>query len=492
MSKGVNNQTYEMKLEYIENFYNSPTQEFLEQLTDVYTCEDYMMNVIEFTIGSKGKIILKPYEIKNYKNQVISKVEEVQIMPEYISDIKKEIYVKEGNILRYYTNDVTSAPVNYEKFKYVKRTELGSEITKMVIQVREAGKKGYLRNQQPKKGVEERLRNLKAPDWFIALPLKSNRDAYVLNFIKFSVDWLDYKAVKKYGADVVLEAYRDKVYHLAIEGNDTARVVCSKMSSEHFNGDISWHHTNYRIFLNMMFKDREKGIWRKDIPDEKESKKSKSKGEVVNYPKISQYIQDNKKEDKYKELEENIDVYITNNIELLLKNKKHIDMNEENTKQCAIRSLIELLGYDTTNIDEVVHEYKPNKRRGKNDYRLDYLLKLQDYSKSIIIEAKDINSMVDTLDCKSQLTNYYGELIRNNYVLAIISNGEKMSFYTDTKKQNVMDEEPFHTINFTKITRNDIELLYIIQRKNIKTDKELKEKIQNFIEIKKQIKLIVK
>ena len=121
---------------------------------------------------------------------------------------------------------------------------------------------------------------------------------------------------------------------------------------------------------------------------------------------------------------------------------------EEATKQAMILPMLEALGYDIWNPDEVFPEYAADtaiKKAGQKE-KVDYAILLGGVPK-IFIEAKPYGEELD--GHHGQLKRYFTST--PSVTLGIITNGVEYRFFTDTGEQNIQDDEPFFIANFTSI-----------------------------------------
>ena len=112
---------------------------------------------------------------------------------------------------------------------------------------------------------------------------------------------------------------------------------------------------------------------------------------------------------------------------------------EEATKLALINPFIrEVLGYDTTDLTEVVPEYTADvgvKRGEKVDYAI-----FRDGEPLILIEAKKAGSRLHEEE-PSQLYRYFTTTPSAQF--GIYTDGIKYLFYSDLEKDNIMDHRPF-------------------------------------------------
>ncbi len=124
--------------------------------------------------------------------------------------------------------------------------------------------------------------------------------------------------------------------------------------------------------------------------------------------------------------------------------------NEESTKLYLVLPLIGLLGYDYSNPFEVYPEHiadfdprQPNK--------VDLAI-LRDGQPIVAIECKKVGA--NLVEARGQLRAYYNALPSTK--LAILTNGILFEFFVDSAEPNLMDEEPFLTLDLDIIARNGV------------------------------------
>lgn len=128
-----------------------------------------------------------------------------------------------------------------------------------------------------------------------------------------------------------------------------------------------------------------------------------------------------------------------------IQQQRHLMNNEEATLQVSIRPFIEALGYNTRNLSEVAPQFTADPRPSGTD-RVDYAI-LRDNYPVILIEAKSANTSLTENNWK-QLHDYFNaEEVR----LGILTNGLEYRFYTDLKKRNIMDKQPFLIIEMLSL-----------------------------------------
>ncbi|MFS1518658.1 type I restriction endonuclease [Bacillus sp. SCS-151] len=111
--------------------------------------------------------------------------------------------------------------------------------------------------------------------------------------------------------------------------------------------------------------------------------------------------------------------------------------------------LIQILGYDIFNPEELVPEYVADVGIKKGE-KIDYAI-LKNSEPVILIEAKSVNELLTKHD--SQLFRYFGT---TKAKFAILTNGIEYRFFTDLEEQNKMDQSPFFIIDMLNIKEADL------------------------------------
>ena len=122
--------------------------------------------------------------------------------------------------------------------------------------------------------------------------------------------------------------------------------------------------------------------------------------------------------------------------------------NEESTKLYLVLPLIGLLGYDSTDPHEVYPEHLAD-FDPRQQHKVDFAI-LRDGQPVIAIECKRVGA--NLTDARGQLRAYYNALPSTK--LAILTNGILFEFFVDSADPNLMDEEPFLTIDLENVSRN--------------------------------------
>lgn len=119
--------------------------------------------------------------------------------------------------------------------------------------------------------------------------------------------------------------------------------------------------------------------------------------------------------------------------------------SEAATAQYLVLPFIQLLGYDPLDPDEVVPEAHASfSEKFKN--RVDYAI-CKDGSAVIAIECKKVGSLND--GHRGELKGYFNAV--PSVKLGILTDGLVWQLYTDTGRENMMDDDPFVAIDLAKI-----------------------------------------
>jgi predicted type IV restriction endonuclease len=146
---------------------------------------------------------------------------------------------------------------------------------------------------------------------------------------------------------------------------------------------------------------------------------------------------------------------------------------EEATKTSLIMPLIQILGYDIFNPEELVPEYIADVGIKKGE-KIDYAI-MQNNDPVILIEAKSVNEALTKHD--SQLFRYFGT---TKAKFAILTNGIEYKFFTDLEEQNKMDQKPFFVIDMLDL--KDVDILEIAKFR--KTDFDVANVLTTASELK--------
>lgn len=129
--------------------------------------------------------------------------------------------------------------------------------------------------------------------------------------------------------------------------------------------------------------------------------------------------------------------------------REHI-RNEEATKVSLILPFLALLGYDDRDPTEVSAEHAADfSEKYKN--RVDYAV-LKDMKPVIAVECKSVGN--GKKDDRGQLKAYFNAC--RTVKLGILTDGIVYEFFVDSQEQNMMDDEPFLTIDFDLVAKGQL------------------------------------
>ena len=116
--------------------------------------------------------------------------------------------------------------------------------------------------------------------------------------------------------------------------------------------------------------------------------------------------------------------------------------NEEATKVALILPFLGMLGYDERDPSEVAPEY-PADFSEKYKNRVDYVVLMNNHP-AIAVECKCAGN--GKKDDRGQLKSYFNAA--KTVKLGILSDGVIFDFFVDSNEPNMMDDEPFLTLDF--------------------------------------------
>lgn len=137
--------------------------------------------------------------------------------------------------------------------------------------------------------------------------------------------------------------------------------------------------------------------------------------------------------------------------------------SEAATQQYLILPFFQLLGYDPLNPDEIIPEAHASfSDKFKN--RVDYAICI-DGEPAIAVECKCVGRLVDAN--RGELKGYFNAV--PSVKLGILTDGLAYELFSDTGRENMMDDEPFVRIDLTdvaqqRITDNALDALRRLQK----------------------------
>ncbi len=148
---------------------------------------------------------------------------------------------------------------------------------------------------------------------------------------------------------------------------------------------------------------------------------------------------------------------------------KAVCASEESTKLYLVLPVISALGYDCTDPFVVQPEYPADFRKEASE-RVDYVI-LSDEKPIIAVECKRVGA--DLTPNRGQLRAYFSAL--QTVRLGILTDGIRFEFFVDCENSNIMDPEPFVTLDLEAATRAPIPAdvltaLFLLHKSNFQPD----------------------
>ena len=134
-----------------------------------------------------------------------------------------------------------------------------------------------------------------------------------------------------------------------------------------------------------------------------------------------------------------------------------IGTSEAQTKASLIQPLLRCLGYDVADPEQVRLEV-PTEIGGKIDYELTGHAGMK-----IAVEAKKADAKLSAKET-NQLRSYFHF---SPAAAGILTNGIDYWLFTDSRKTNVLDPEPYRKVDVRNLSNNDIQHLESLARENV-------------------------
>jgi len=122
--------------------------------------------------------------------------------------------------------------------------------------------------------------------------------------------------------------------------------------------------------------------------------------------------------------------------------------NEESTKLYLVLPILGLFGYDYSNPYEVYPQYAADPNQS---HKVD-LAVLRDGQPVIAIECKKVST--DLAGARDELCTHYNSIPTAK--LGILTNGIVFEFFVDSTQANMMDEDPYLTLDLESVWRNGV------------------------------------
>ncbi len=142
-------------------------------------------------------------------------------------------------------------------------------------------------------------------------------------------------------------------------------------------------------------------------------------------------------------------------------------LTEEATKTAVVMPLLQSLGFDVFNLEEVVPEFIADVGIKKGE-KIDFAIKI-DGKMAILMEVKPISMALGSAQY-SQLFRYFGTMEAR---LAILTNGKEIWFFSDIDEKNKMDKKPFFVFDLQNYDEHQVIELARFQKSNFDIEKIL-------------------
>jgi hypothetical protein len=142
-------------------------------------------------------------------------------------------------------------------------------------------------------------------------------------------------------------------------------------------------------------------------------------------------------------------------------------LTEEATKTSVILPLIQTLGYDVFNLEEVIPEFVADVGLKKGE-KVDFALRIGG-KLAVLIEVKPITMSLGAAQF-SQLYRYFAVTEAR---LAILTNGREVWFFSDVDEPNKVDKKPFFVFDLQAYDEKQISEFSKFAKENFSIDKIL-------------------
>jgi hypothetical protein len=139
-------------------------------------------------------------------------------------------------------------------------------------------------------------------------------------------------------------------------------------------------------------------------------------------------------------------------------------LTEEATKTAVVFPLIQTLGFDVFNLEEVTPELIADVGIKKGE-KIDFALKIAGKI-AVLIEVKPISMSLGSAQY-SQLFRYFATMEAR---LAILTNGREIWFFSDIDEKNRMDKKPFFVFDLQSYDERQVADLARFQKSNFDMD----------------------
>jgi len=141
--------------------------------------------------------------------------------------------------------------------------------------------------------------------------------------------------------------------------------------------------------------------------------------------------------------------------------------SEASTSQFLVMPFFEALGYSVHNPNHVEPEFTADV--GIQREKVDFALK-QDGKPVILVEVKYAGASLDNQHA-AQLRRYFSTKLEVRF--GILTNGLDFRFFSDLERPNVMDDDPFMTLNMLNLDESLVDVLQLFTKAGFQKDKAL-------------------
>lgn len=169
---------------------------------------------------------------------------------------------------------------------------------------------------------------------------------------------------------------------------------------------------------------------------------------------------------------------------------KHKSPDEPKTIDWLVKPFLELLGYPPEKHLLVEREYSVNPKDKKSE-KVDFAILNQNTGKPLFfVECKALHTKLS--ECQRQIARYFSQSRGSDIHIYfhLLTDGSEWQFYTDLQKPNILDKEPFHSLDVKNIQNVDIQLLKHFHKDNFSPEninkfadeRTNREKVLRFVE----------
>ena len=141
--------------------------------------------------------------------------------------------------------------------------------------------------------------------------------------------------------------------------------------------------------------------------------------------------------------------------------------SEANTSQFLVMPFFEALGFSVHNPNDVEPEFTADV--GIKREKVDFALK-SGGEPVVLVEVKYAGATLDNQHA-AQLRRYFSTKLDLRF--GILTNGKEFRFFSDLERPNVMDDEPFMTLDFLNLDESLVDVLQLFTKARFQKDNAL-------------------